>query len=44
MLMEGSMTSPDARSLYVLLGALVATLLSAPAVWFFANGVWSMVD
>jgi hypothetical protein len=30
------MNSPDARIIYVLLGLLVATLLSMPAAWSFA--------
>ena len=37
------MINPDARSLYVLLAVLVATLLSVPAIWFFAIAVLGMV-
>ena len=36
MLMEDAMKNPDARSLYVLIASLCATLISLPAVWYFA--------
>jgi hypothetical protein len=36
MLMEDAMTNTDANSLYVLICSLSATVLSLPAVWYFA--------
>ena len=36
MLMEDAMTNPDANSLYVLICSLAATVISLPAVWYFA--------
>jgi hypothetical protein len=36
MLMEDAMTNPDTNSLYVLICSLTGTLISLPAVWYFA--------
>jgi hypothetical protein len=36
MLMEDAMTHTDTNSLYVLVCSLAATLISLPAVWYFA--------
>jgi hypothetical protein len=36
MLMEDAMTHTDANSLYVLICSLAATVISLPAVWYFA--------
>jgi len=32
------LSNPDARSLYVLITSLLATLMSLPAVWYFTTG------
>ena len=40
MLMEDAMTNPDARGLDVLLGSLIATLISLPAVWYFTAAAY----
>ena len=34
--MEDAMKNPDANSLYVLVCSLAATVMSLPAVWYFA--------
>ena len=36
MLMEDVMTHTDTNSLYVLICSLAATVISLPAVWYFA--------
>ena len=36
MLMEDVMTHTDTNSLYVLVCSLAATVISLPAVWYFA--------
>jgi hypothetical protein len=35
------MTNPDARSLYVLVISLLATLISLPAVWYFTAAAYA---
>jgi hypothetical protein len=37
MMMEDQMRNPDAHSLYVLIISLIATVISLPAVWYFAE-------
>jgi hypothetical protein len=36
MLMEDAMANTDTNSLYVLICSLTATVISLPAVWYFA--------
>jgi len=33
--------SPDANSLYVLVGSLLATVISLPVVWYFASAAYA---
>ena len=41
MLMEDVMTHTDANSLYVLILSLCATVISLPAVWYFATAAYA---
>jgi hypothetical protein len=41
MLMEKAMMNPDNNSLYVLILSLCATVISLPAVWYFATAAYA---
>jgi hypothetical protein len=41
MLMEDAMPNPDNNSLYVLICSLAATVISLPAVWYFAAAAYA---
>jgi hypothetical protein len=43
MVMEDAMTNPDARSLYILVISLLATVISLPAVWYFTAAASGLV-